>query len=353
MGVPSDLMRAMIAPTPSFSFRACLLVPTLILLASPAMAAPPAGLEAAKRAAERDPDDPEAIRQLVDLSQEAGGLAALTAEYGKRAETAPADGKSRLLYAELLRMSGRCDEAASQYSKASELLPKAAAPYRGIANCHRTAERWDEAVGAFQEAAARARGKAETVRVNRELLSAALAGERLKAATGAYRAIVATAPRDKFLRVELARTFTNAGRNSLAKMAWKDVLSMAGSDQKLKVLAVRELGQVLGRLAEYDAAIAVHRDALAELPAEHWAVFELQEGLISVYRNQGRLEVYIKTLEKRRSAYPVLLLLAQLYEEVGDDRKALAAYRTAVKKRPANVDAQASLLRILKRIGTR
>ena len=43
------------------------------------------------------------------------------------------------------------------------------------------------------------------------------------------------------------------GNAALAKRAWKDVLALAGGDQKLKVLAVRELGQVLDRLGERDA----------------------------------------------------------------------------------------------------
>jgi len=326
------------------------------LFMASAEARPPVGEEAfrrAKRTLERDPEDRDALREVLDLSHVVGGLRKLVGIYQDKTTAKPKDGGSHLILAHLLRHAGDCGRALEAYAASEKLLSGSAGPHLGAAECHRLGERWGAAVLAYQAGLKKSLPRRRKVAALERLVQVALKAEQPAVARKAYEQLVAADPRNPGVRVDHAKALERAGRLQMAVDVWRDVHKVARSDHKTKVLATTEMGRLLGRLGRMDEAVAVYRSALKKLPAEHWAQLELQEGLIAVYRRQAKLDVYVAELEKRRRTYPILVLLARLYEETGADRKALAAYRTAVTQRPANVEARNAMLRILKRIGTR
>ena len=334
----------------------CALVCLALAFASPAAMAQAHDDEAELRAAEREllrnPSDNHALRRVLDLSHAAGGLRAMIASYETKVGEHPRDAALRLVLGHLLRHSGRCADALPRYAEAARLSPNQPGPHLGSAECHRLSERWADAMGAYEAAVDRLRDRDERVSALQQLVEVALRAEREDIASEAYQQLIRASPTDPLVRVEHARALVASNRVRMAIDVWRGIHRMARSDQKTRVLAVRELGQLYLRQGQADEAITLYRAELRRLPAEHWAVFELQEGLISVYRREGRLGEYVTELERQRRSYPILLLLARLYEEVGQDRKALEAYRRAATQRPANVDARAAMLRILKRIGS-
>ena len=339
--------------------RIGLLAPALMaaaILALPPVAngAPPdKELDRALSRLERNPDDPDALSQVLELSHTAGGVGSLIDRYEEKAAQSPTNGTFHLVAGHLQRRAGECEKAISHYAEAGRRLPKAAGPYLGAAECHRLAERWGAAIESYQAALERIGRRDSKVEVLETLIRIALRAERADLVKSAYTQLTSLEPRNLFLRIEHARALVSAGRLQLALEIWQDIRKRAGADDKIKVLAVREIGGLLDRLGQQNAAVDIYRNTLKGLPAEHWAQLELQEGLIAVYRRQGRLGSYIAELEKKRRSYPILLLLAGLYEELGNDKKALAAYRSAVEQRPANPDARKALLRILARVGNR
>ena len=326
-----------------------------LLLTSLSVASPPEleELRRAQRELERDPSNIDALRLVLDMSHAGGGLQKLVDGYQAKVAKRPQDGGLKLVLAHMQRHSGECGSAITTYREAAKLLPRAAAPWAGVADCHRLDERWNDAIDAYEEAVKRTRSKTRQAVILERLVGVALRAERDDVVKSAFERLVAVAPRDPLIRIGHAKALARSGRLTLAVSVWRDVHKLSANDHKARVLATRELGQLLGRLGRNKEAIAVFKTEIARLPAEHWAQFELQEGLIGVYRQQGKLNEYIRELEKRKQQYPVLLLLARLYEETGADDKALVTYREAVKRRPANVDARSALLRILSRIGSR
>lgn len=330
---------------------ACLL---LFLVPLATSAAPPdKALAKAMKALERSPEDRDALRRVLETSHAAGGLGKLIQQYEKRVASSPGNGKLQLIVGHLYRRAGECDPAIRHYREAARLLPRSAGPHQGSAECHRQGERWGPAIESYQATVQRLRGTDDKIGALEELVQVALRAERADVVRSAYKQLTKLQPRDLFLRIKHARALTRAGRLDIAVEVWREIKAKAGSDKKVQVLAIKELGALLDRMGQHDEAVEVYRKALKRLPAEHWAQLDLQEGLIAVYRRQGRLDSYIAELEKRRGSYPVLLLLARLYEEVGNDKKALLAYRSAVTQRPANVEARAAMLRILKRVGSK
>ena len=319
-----------------------------------AQAAPPKAsvrLDRALVELERSPSDSQTLRRVLDLSHAAGGLEQLVKRYQDRALAKPSLPIPRLILGHLRRASGDCASATESYRAAAERDLKMAAPHLGIAECAMVAERWSDAAAAFRVAADRERNTQRKIDVLEQLVRAALQAEQDAVAQAAFIQLVAVSPQKQLVRIHHAQALERSGRLKLALEVWTDVHHRARSDEQTRLLSVKSIGSLAARLGDHKRAIAIYRDTLKRLSAEHWAVVEVQEGLIGVYRQLGRLKEYIKELEKKRSSYPVLLLLARLYEEVGDDVRAMAAYRKAVKQRPANVDARRALLRLLQRSG--
>ena len=329
-----------------------LLLPFALLphLAPPAWAAPPADLMRAKQALERNPGDEDALATLVEGARTAGGLQALIAEYRQRAASG-GDGRLRIVLAHLILATGDSDAALKEYDAAVARLPSSAAAHEGRATCLRRLDRWKDAADAYSKAARHSTLRSRKTALLIRAAKAALRGRDVASAQATYGELRKVDPANLFVRVEYARALAEAGRDAQALPIWTELLSAARGDAKIHVLALRETARVLARLGKQAEAIRLLRGALRRYTGDHWAVPDLQDALLEVYRQAGRLADYVRELEKGGRSYAASMLLARLYEETGADQKALALYRKLLGQRPANVDARNAILRIVKRSG--
>ncbi|MBT9555674.1 MAG: HEAT repeat domain-containing protein [Myxococcales bacterium] len=322
--------------------------PLTALLLSGAPPSPEKALASALGRLEEKPGDPERLREVLGESRAGGGVTGLLARYTERASAEPKNAAVITIKAHFERESGRCDLAIATYGEAMA-LGKDPAPLLGRAACELELDRDTEAFESLRRAAELSQGK-DKLTVLESLLEAALEAERGDITEEALAALDREAPRDLFLKTRIARHLSDAGRLPEAATVWRTLWT--GGDPKLSLLAASELGRVLARSGQTDEAVTVYETTLGRLPSEHPNEPELRAGLVDAYRRAGRIDEYVARLEKTQRTYPELLVLAELLEETGQDRKALDAYRRAVKERPRNTDAQAAVIRILQRVGT-
>jgi tetratricopeptide (TPR) repeat protein len=85
----------------------------------------------------------------------------------------------------------------------------------------------------------------------------------------------------------------------------------------------------------------------------HWLRRELTERIISIYRKREDLKSLIEHYERTwtRRGHFEHEILGRLYDETGDETKALKAYRAALRKAPHAVDTRVRLIALLERTG--
>ena len=323
-----------------------------VLVAQTATAEPPTTPDAAFAALEKDPMDPGALRAVVGLASALGGLDAVIARARARADERPKDGRRRLVVGRVLWRSAGCVAALPEYDRATALSGEhTSVAWQATARCHEELGDAAKAIAAFEQSARSSKDKAGRQDALEAGITLALSAGRDADATRLWEALMATGPSDAFLRIGQAQRLARAGRLESALAMWVQVERLSGGDKKLELTAVKERAALLVRLGRHDESETLIRGALRGLPAEHWAELELYETLIAIYRGRGRLSELVQALSRDRRSYTALVLSARLWEELGEDGKAIAAYRKAVAERPANVDARAAILRLLERKG--
>ncbi|MEC8023992.1 MAG: HEAT repeat domain-containing protein, partial [Myxococcota bacterium] len=269
-----------------------------------------------------------------------------------RLEKAPKSGGLHAAIGRIYQALDRCPEAKAHFEQATSLLDKALVGPVGVAECALSSESWNASLHAFDMALRRTRSARRRLEIQRHKLSIALNTGSEANARAIWVAIRDMKLRDIFVYVEIAEEITRQGQLRLAKDVWSYLYKRTPSDPKLRAVATTQLGAALTRLDESEQAIAHYETALRRLPNEHWSVIDLYEGLLTAHRQAGTIENFAKALQRRKRAYPALLMLAKVYEELGQTQKALEVYRAAARRRPANDSAKQSILRLLKQAGT-
>ena len=136
------------------------------------------------------------------------------------------------------------------------------------------------------------------------------------------------APKKLFVHMESAATLARRGFLREALKAWTELESSIGKALKHRVVIWRQIATLQEELGELEKAEATWRKGLNTLNASHWARSAFMEGLVSVYRRQDKLKVFVEELEKGSTkGRDTRLTLAGLYEELGDDDTAIYGFK--------------------------
>jgi len=85
----------------------------------------------------------------------------------------------------------------------------------------------------------------------------------------------------------------------------------------------------------------------------YWLYRELEQRVVDVYRSQHRLEELVEDFRAqwRNPTFAQMLMLSELYDELGMDAEALDLLESAVRRDARSVDARLALIRVLERRG--
>lgn len=273
----------------------------------------------------RDPLSERGLEGLIGESGPGGGVPALIEEYAARAAADSEEAGAHVVLARLRLHQGQYAEALPALDRAIALGFDAGGVYRLRGEARGHLGEPEAAAADYEEALARARYEPERIDVLRSLGDLQLALGDVDAALASYGRIAELAPRDRYVRQELAQILYDAGLRDEALARYREVVELAGSNTRDRATALREVALLEAELGRHDQALATWRRILGLVGDDHWLTREAREGLVLSYREAGRLPELVAELEGRRDAFsrsqrPRLLV------ELGRREEAEAAY---------------------------
>jgi cellulose synthase operon protein C len=300
----------------------------------------------------RSPNDGYALGKLVGLYKKHRSLAALIGEYKAAAKTNPDSFATQVILGHLHRRASDNAQAAKHYEKAGQLNPKSPTVPAALGALYQKLGRPAEAREAYQKALALSSSVKEKKGHLRSLAQLALTERDLPAARKYYDQLVALEPKNTLLRMELAQALAKSGATKEAIEQYQLILKRT-SDSATKADVMKEIGGLQAQSGQEMEAVATYRKAMALTTVGHWLRKELTDRIIAIYRAKEQLKDLIAYYEKtwtHKGAFE-LDILARLYDETGDEAKALKSYRAALKASPQAVDTRVRLVALLERGG--
>jgi tetratricopeptide (TPR) repeat protein len=303
----------------------------------------------------RNPADQAALRKLVGLYARHRSVELLIREYERVATDKPNDYAAAVVLGHIQLQQGNREQARAQYERGASLRPDSAAVLIALGDLDRQDGRLAEARGAYERALPQSRGKAGESHLVRALAELALGQKDLDGARGYYERYFALAPQDVQARVELGEALAQHGQHQAAIDVLEDAIARLRADPARQIELMTRMGAIHESAGQESEAVRVYRQALARAGSAQYLRKELTERILESHRRRQALPElvteYEKTWPAARRGHFEWDVLARLYEETGDQEKAVAAYRMATRKAPHELDTQRRLIALLENTG--
>lgn len=304
---------------------------------------------------EKNPDDAVALRKLVELYGRHSTTGKLFSEYEAKRQKAPGNPAFALILGHLHRQSGHLDKALPYYQAATNQKPHYASAWMALAELYRQAQKPQDALEAYQKALPLARGLKEKKTILRSLADLAVEQKEIARAREFFQEYIAIDPNDVTARLELADVLAKHGLNAEALAEYQETEKRLRAEPARRIEVLVRIAGSLEALGREDDAIATYRQAAELVQRGHYLQKEITFRVIDVYRRRQDLRGLIGTYEKLwptgSRGHFEWGVLAELYEEIGEQDQALAAFRKAVQASPSELDTQKRLIALLSRAG--
>jgi len=277
---------------------------------------------------------------------------ALAKQYAKRIQKQPKNYNFRIVRGNLLMRLKKYAEATTSFKGAAKIKPgKYLAHYR-LAAAFRKLKKPEDARKSYEVSLSRTKVKRLKKKILRALIDLTIGRRSLKKARSYFVSLLKLDPRNRLLRLEFAQVLT---RNLMYKQAlteYRKLLKRYSGNSKWTADLWKEIGKVHERMGKDGDAKKSYEKAMRYLTASHWMRTELVQRIIAIHRRKNALRSLISEFEKkwRSRGFFQWSILASLYDEVGEDDKAIRAYRRALKVKPYAIDVRAKLIALLARL---
>ncbi len=289
------------------------------------------------------------IRRLAELARARdGNLDRLLRDFEQRANAeGPRGLAAAITLGGLYEQAGRRDDARRAYETARAKNPRSTLVDLALG---RLAEKSGDKAGA-REAYGRALPRltgAERELTLRAAMRLALDEHAFDEASRLHAELTRAAHGSAYVQAELGRELLARGEAARAVTELRKVATAARGDNRALAPALRDLGAALLAAGDVREALQVLGRAQAAAAGQPGLAREIDELSVEAHRREGRLPELISALEKKGNPNAERLrLLGRLYEETGDVERALASYRRALTKAPADVETRLKVVRLL------
>jgi len=294
------------------------------------------------------------LQRLAQLYRERdGNLKNLAKDLaGREAKTEAEQYGVMLALAGVAKLDGRPDDAIETYQRALALVPSD--PAAALSLAHAYEDRGDPGAARvrYEQALSLQTIAAEREQTTRTLMKLALDAKDWTAAKKWHAALVKAQPASLFVRGELAHELMTRGEYSLAETELLDLVNASQGDNRALAPALKDLGKAEAMQHKNAEALSQLRRALTVAGAEAGVRGEIYQAITEVYRSDQRLSDWVKILEGEHPGdFLRLALLGSLYEETGDQQKALETYKRALAINPRQIDLRLKMIRLLQSQG--
>jgi len=309
-------------------------------------------IERYKQIVNRSPEEGYAFKQLMKTVGRGDDYDKLVAEYRKMTEENPSDYNAQMLLGHILRYGNQLDAALTAYQAAAK-IDETSLAWESVGMVHEANKSMDDAVEAYEKALKVSDKNDQKERILRSLGTMALHRRHLDEAKVYFERLVELDAKSIFLRKELAQLLVENKLYDDALTHLEAASKLAGNNAQVKTQLMLDIGDVYEKQGKDDEAIALYRQAAKKVAAGNWLQLEVEERIIGIYRRQNNLEKLVEYYLDTWSNpdFDQTMILARLYEEMGDEGVALEYVRKAIKKRPADADARLKLIQLLERNG--
>jgi tetratricopeptide (TPR) repeat protein len=212
-----------------------------------------------------------------------------------------------------------------------------------------------EARAAYDKALAHASGVDMKKKALRALADLALATNDVDGANAYFKRFLDLDPRNAQLWIERGDAMFAAKKLDVALESYTAAEKLLGADPARRVEVVSRRGQVLEAMGKADEAVAEYRRAIKLSPKGYYLESELTQRVIDIYRGKQAIPALLAEYEKqwpeRSRGHFEWDTLGKLYEETGQQDKAINALKKAVAKSPWELGTQRKLIGLLENSG--
>jgi tetratricopeptide (TPR) repeat protein len=303
----------------------------------------------------KNPNDGSALRKLIALYRRHRSLDKLIGEYESAAAKKNTFARAMVL-GHLYLERGDETAALEQYETAAKLEPDDSGVHLARGELYRRSGRNAEARTAYDQALELTKkDKKGKQAILRALADLSLGEDDIAAAKKYFDEYIALDPKNAQLRIELADALSQHKLYKQAIEALAEAEKRLKSDPATRVDVIARIGAVYEQMDKDDAAIEEYRRAMKLMQRSYHLRRELTERIVEIHRRRQDLPNLITRYEKQwKPASRDHLewdVLARLYEEIGNQEKAIEAFRKAVKKAPYELDTQRRLISLLENSG--
>ncbi len=302
---------------------------------------------------EQNPVEGFILNKLLETTGKGGGLDRLITDYQAKVKANPDTLKFQLILGHLLKAKARYEEAYEVYSAAIALSADNAAAHLGRGHAAMMLQRDDQAEADFERALTLEKDRDKKQEVLRKLADLAFNKRDWDRAQRYYDELIKLAPRDEYLRMEYAQVLVKYKRYDQALAQYEALVKLAGRDVKARTTTLRDMGELYELMGDDEQALKTYQQAMRDVRSTNWLYRELEQRILGVYRRGDKLAQYAEERSKawRSPSFDQAMLLASVYDELGDEEQALKLYKIASSRDSRNVDPRQRIIQILQRRG--
>ncbi|MCH2109224.1 MAG: tetratricopeptide repeat protein [Polyangiaceae bacterium] len=288
------------------------------------------------------------LQRLIELSQRLdGSLRPLQKWLEKESKKEPKNRYPVLLaQAEIASTQGEKEKQRARLDEATRLAPQRAEAWKRLASFYRGEEDYKKAIAANQKTLDLIQGT-EKDQVLRLLRDDSLTLGDHAAAKDFQRQLETRVPGAFSVAAELGREFLRRNLGEEARSEFERLVQRYSPPSSAGIQARSLLAQAYLSLGKPKKSLEVLDEALKNASRHPGLQRELIQLSIRVHREENRLPELIRTLETKAQTTYDWQVLAQLQEEEGQFKEALASYRKALQRAPRDIDLRLSYVRLL------
>ncbi len=277
---------------------------------------------------------------------------ALAKQYAKRIKRSPKNYNFRIVHGNLLMRLKKYSEAVTSFQGAAKLKPKKYLAHYRLAAAYRKLKKPEDARKSYEASLSRTKAKRLKKKILRSLIDLTIGRKDLKKARSYFVQLLKLDPRNRLLRLEFAQVLTRNLMYKQALVEYRKLLKRYRGNSKWTADLHKEIGKVFERMGKDSDAKKSYEKAMRYLTASHWMRNELVQRIIAIHRRKNALRSLISEFEKkwRGRGFFQWSVLAALYDEVGEDGKAIKAYKRALAIKRHAIDVRAKLIALLGRL---